>query len=171
MRLIPGMRIHMLVATLLLGGVVVANQPKRPGVWVDATVQEYGVDQTTGQKFALPMDSYYVTDPLRAGIIECSRNQYAEAAQRWREAAMQGNVGCQTALGALYLDGKGVTQDFAEAYVWICLSAASGSNETTKLRDRVAKKLSQQTLEQAQARARKLQEEIQANKDGNQPNP
>jgi TPR repeat protein len=65
-------------------------------------------------------------------------------------------------LGLSYDSGKGVPQDYSEAYVWLTLSAANGYKDAPKIRDRTANKLSHQALERAQARARTLHAEIQA---------
>ncbi len=51
----------------------------------------------------------------------------AQAAQWYKRAAMQGNGGAQLFLGEMYGEGKGVMQDFAEAYKWF--NIASGSRD------------------------------------------
>ena len=43
---------------------------------------------------------------------------YAMAYRLWSPLAEQGNTPAQLFLGALYHDGKGVTQDYAEAAKW-----------------------------------------------------
>jgi len=87
---------------------------------------------------------------------------YAEAVKWYRKAADQGDADAQYNLGLCYNQGQGVPQDEAESYVWMSLSAANGKTMASASRDRAARKLSRQALEQAQARARKLHAEIQA---------
>jgi len=87
---------------------------------------------------------------------------YAEAVKLYRKAADQGHAKAQCILGLHYTLGQGVPQDVAEAYVWTSLSAANGYTEASEIRDRAAQELSRQALEQAQARVRELQAEIQA---------
>ena len=78
---------------------------------------------------------------------------YAEAFKWYRKVAEQGNVKAQSMLGAMYYQGKGIPQDFAEAYFWFNLATASGVTNIAKLRDRAAKKLSNETLRKVQQRA------------------
>ena len=68
----------------------------------------------------------------------------------------------QCYLGGLYDLGLGVPENKAEAYVWFSLSAAAGQMGAESARDEMARHLSKGALEQAQARATKLHEEIQA---------
>lgn len=87
-----------------------------------------------------------------------------EEAGKWlRRAASQGNAKAQWHLGNMYFIGKGVPKDFAEAYVWYSISSIKWQNEIDKeLPVLAAQKLSSEALEQAQARARKLDDEIHA---------
>jgi uncharacterized caspase-like protein len=87
---------------------------------------------------------------------------YAEAAKWYRKAAEQGYALAQFNLGVSYYSGEGVPQDYAEAYAWYSVSAASGNAGASKNRDITAKNLTPQALVEAQLRARKLYEEIQA---------
>jgi len=52
---------------------------------------------------------------------------YADAAKQFRALAEQGNAVAQARLGVLYEQGRGVPQDFQEAYKWIRLSVAQGN--------------------------------------------
>jgi len=94
---------------------------------------------------------------------------YAEAVKWYRKAAMNSDIcasNAQLGLAKKYHFGEGVPQNFAEAYVWYNLSVAFGDSwmaiMVSPLRDDLASKLSPQALEQAQERAKKLHEEIQA---------
>ena len=52
---------------------------------------------------------------------------YAKEAALWyRKAAEQGNADGQTRLGALYSEGQGVLQDYAEAMLWYRKAAEQG---------------------------------------------
>ena len=50
----------------------------------------------------------------------------AEALKWTRLAAGQGNASAQTNLGWMYLNGKGVPEDYVLAYHWYNLAAAQG---------------------------------------------
>ena len=45
----------------------------------------------------------------------------AEAAKWYKQAADRGDAVAQVALGAMYVDGIGVKQDYGEAYKWLYL--------------------------------------------------
>ncbi len=47
-----------------------------------------------------------------------------QAAEWYRKAADQGDVGAQGTMGTLYSMGQGVQQSYAEAYYWLDLAAA-----------------------------------------------
>ena len=61
-----------------------------------------------------------------AGVKAYERGDYATALRIMRELADQGNVSAQTALGFMYEDGLGVTQDYAEAVKWFRKAADQG---------------------------------------------
>ena len=50
----------------------------------------------------------------------------AEAARHFRLSAEQGHAGAQSELAALYMHGKGVAQDYAEAMIWARRAAEQG---------------------------------------------
>lgn len=96
-------------------------------------------------------------------IRQGGRKACKEAAKWLRSAAGQGNAKAQWSLGNLYFTGKGVSRDFAEAYLWYSISSMKWHNHINKdLLTLAAQKLSPQALNQAQERAQKLYEEIQA---------
>lgn len=53
-------------------------------------------------------------------------NNYVKAAEYYRKAAEQGNIGAQVNLGVLYKNGKGVKQDNIEAERWFRKAAEQG---------------------------------------------
>jgi len=61
------------------------------------------------------------------GLDAFESGDYAEAVGHWRVCSHdQGDVWCQTMLGAMYNEGKGVPQDYAEAVRWYRLAADQG---------------------------------------------
>jgi len=83
------------------------------------------------------------------------------------KAAEQGDAGAQGGLGLIYYEGKGVPQDFAEAYFWFDLAAAGKPDLCTKgadavIRDHIASQLTPADLSREQERARKWFEAHQA---------
>jgi hypothetical protein len=66
---------------------------------------------------------------------------------------------CEAILGSWYYYGKGVPQDYAEAYFWYDLAAASEGGETAertrKIRDEAAFHLTPANLSREQERVRK----------------
>ena len=73
-----------------------------------------------------------------------------------RLAAEQGDAGAQSNLGLMYYNGRGVPQDFEEAYFWANLAAAQ-EKKNAKLRDIVYQELTPQQRARAQKRAREWQ--------------
>jgi len=65
-------------------------------------------------------------DPFGDSITAYDRGDYATAVRLLRPLAEQGDAQAQNALGAMYYNGKGVTEDFKEAVRWYRLAAAQG---------------------------------------------
>jgi TPR repeat protein len=57
----------------------------------------------------------------------------------------------------MYANGQGVTQDFARAHMWYNLASSAGDADGAKNRDIIAKIMTPQQIEKAQAMARKCQ--------------
>ena len=57
-------------------------------------------------------------DDLSDGFAKAVAGDYAEALRLWRPLAEQGNVHAQRNLGAMYLRGNGVPQDYTVAASW-----------------------------------------------------
>jgi TPR repeat protein len=83
---------------------------------------------------------------------------YQEAAKWYRLAAAQGVAEAQYNIGVLYANGQGVTQDFARAHMWYNLASSAGDADGAKNRDIIAKIMTPQQIEKAQAMARACQE-------------
>ena len=82
------------------------------------------------------------------------RLDYEEAARWWRKAAEQDHPGAQFNLGMMYADGKGVPQDYVEAYKMLSFAVANSSEQDrarrSEKRDIVAMKLTSEQLAAAQ---------------------
>ena len=83
---------------------------------------------------------------------------HQEAAKWYRLAAAQGVAEAQYNIGVLYANGQGVTQDFARAHMWYNLASSAGDADGAKNRDIIAKIMTPQQIEKAQAMARACQE-------------
>lgn len=70
--------------------------------------------------------------PAAAGPLEEAEEAYrekayAKAAELWRPLAEKGDAVAQHALGTLYLEGNGVEQDDATAFMWFLRAANQGN--------------------------------------------
>ncbi len=74
----------------------------------------------------------------------------AEVAKRTRRAAEQVDAVAQSNLGAMYANGRGVTQDCILAHMWFNLAAARGNVDATENRDIVAGKMAPAQIADAQ---------------------
>jgi uncharacterized protein len=74
---------------------------------------------------------------------------YAAATKWYREAAQQGIAQAQYRLGALYEYGKGVAQDYERAFMWFDISSVSGKYFGVSRRELVAKKMTQEQIDEA----------------------
>jgi TPR repeat protein len=80
-------------------------------------------------------------------------SSHAKALSLCRKAAEEGAEGCQTLLGHLYSDGKGVPQDYVEAHKWYNL-AATLNVYAVDARDKLALKMTPTQIAEAQRLAR-----------------
>jgi hypothetical protein len=88
---------------------------------------------------------------------------YVEAAKWYREAAGQGDDRAQYELGVYYADGKGVSQNDVEAYVWLSIAATQGRIldmgpsgapvYAANIRDIVAQRMSREEVVEGQREA------------------
>jgi len=63
------------------------------------------------------------------GLEAYNKGDFATAAKEWRPLADQGDAAVQYNIGLLYLDGKGVPQDPAQAVKWFTRSAEQDYTE------------------------------------------
>ncbi len=75
------------------------------------------------------------------------RNDPDEAAQLL-EAAEQGDLDAQYAMGLCYAEGRGVDQDEARSFVWLTLAHEQGDDDALVLRNIVAASMSDAQFEQ-----------------------
>ena len=83
---------------------------------------------------------------------------YKEAVKWYRLAADQGYAKAQNNLGNMYYNGQGGPQDNTMAHMWFNIGAANGNELGVTNRDIIAKKMTPQAIETAQAMARKCME-------------
>ena len=84
-------------------------------------------------------------------------------ALKWyRRAANQGQPDAQNALGHAYFDGKGLTQDYPEAWFWFTLAATGSKKETYGSdRDLAALKLTPDEITEGQAKVKDFKAKLE----------
>jgi hypothetical protein len=86
------------------------------------------------------------------------KKDYVEAQHWYREAAQQGDPFAQASLALLYRFGKGVPQDYVQAYMWFQLSVnrltGPDRDSIVELRDTAASHMTPQQIEEARHLAR-----------------
>ena len=92
------------------------------------------------------------------GMVKLERNDYPAAATMFRKAAMQGLSQAQQQLGELYKQGRGVTADKFESYVWLMLSYQAGNQAVASELLELESALGTQKVEQARTKARDMQQ-------------
>ena len=90
-----------------------------------------------------------------AGVEAWERGDYAVAYREWRTLADQGDADAQYNLGNMYYNGQGVSQDYAQAHMWLNLAASRfppGENrdKAVKNRDIVAEMMTPAQISEAQ---------------------
>ena len=69
---------------------------------------------------------------LEDGVSAYVKKNFATALAKFRSAALRGNRDAQTAIGNVYAEGVGTTQDFKEAVHWYRLAAAQGDSTANR---------------------------------------
>ncbi len=95
------------------------------------------------------------------GMAAYNRGDYATALMEWRPVAEQGDATAQFNLADMYKYGKGVTQDYVQAYMWWSVAGANGFEEANIHRDIVAEWMTPADISKAQAMAREWVEKLQ----------
>jgi Sel1 repeat len=94
------------------------------------------------------------------GLIRLERNDYPKAAEWFRKAAMQGWPQAQAQLGELLKDGRGVTADKFEAYVWLLVSFDAGNQTVGADLAALEGDLGSNRVEEAKSKARDLEQTV-----------
>lgn len=91
--------------------------------------------------------------------------RYDEAAKWLKLAAEQGHVDAQIHLSSLYYKGKGVPQDWIEAYAW---SVRADMNGNSMAREQLAERLTPEQITAGTRRARHVQQSSDSDSAGNE---
>jgi uncharacterized protein len=78
---------------------------------------------------------------------------HAVAVSWYRKAAVQGLAAAQFELGIAYAKGQGVPQDVVQAHMWFNLAAVRGDRDAARNRDVVARRMTSEQIQQAEALA------------------
>ncbi len=65
--------------------------------------------------------------PFEDGAKAYQKGKYQKALSLWQPLAAKGNADAMFGLGLVYEIGRGVKQDFVQAYKWYSLSAKAGN--------------------------------------------
>ena len=85
---------------------------------------------------------------------------FSEAIQWYRKAALQNNPTAQFQLGLLYAEGTGVEKDNVEAFAYWSVSAANGFPYSEEHLEKIRPRMTAESLEKGELRARDLKREI-----------
>lgn len=88
---------------------------------------------------------------FNAGFSAYQKGDFQSAFQELSPEANRGNSKAQFALGLLYQGGKGVDRDYIQAYMWYGLAEAKGHKIAPRNKGEVAKKMTPEEIEKAQA--------------------
>jgi TPR repeat protein len=94
------------------------------------------------------------------GSIRLERNDYPKAAEWFRKAAMQGMPQAQVQLGQLLKEGRGVTADKFEAYIWLLISFDAGNQTVAADLAALEGELGSNRVDEAKTRARDLEQTV-----------
>ena len=75
-----------------------------------------------------------------------------------KKAAEQGDAEAQLNLGLMYAHGDGVPEDFVQAYAWISIAAANGSETYKRTKKIIAGRMTSAQLAEAQKLSRDYRE-------------
>ncbi len=88
------------------------------------------------------------------GVAALSCGDYETALKEFRPLAERGKAVAQWSLGIMYERGRGVPQDYVQAYRWYTLAASQGIDLAGKFKDHLKKSMSLNELAEAQRLAR-----------------
>ena len=90
---------------------------------------------------------------MESGKVIARKPNFAGAAEWLLRAANQGHVVAQVYLGNFYRDGKGVKQDYVEAFKWYEIAVRSKNTDVKTDRDALLPRLSAEQVTEAQRQA------------------
>jgi TPR repeat protein len=95
----------------------------------------------------------HANSQLQSALLLQSSGDYIQAMELLNKAANAGSNDAQFVLATAYYQGKGIPVNFRLAYIWYSISAASGDQDATTLRDLAAAKVDPTELSRAQTEA------------------
>jgi TPR repeat protein len=94
------------------------------------------------------------------GLIRLERNDYPKAAEWFRKAALQGLPQAQAQMGGLFKEGRGVTADKFEGYVWLLVSFDAGNQTVAADLASLEGDLGSNRVDEAKSKARNLEQTV-----------
>lgn len=94
------------------------------------------------------------------GQIRLERNDYPKAAEWFGKAANQGLPQAQQQLGLLLKQGRGVSEDKFEAYMWLLLSFNAANTPVANDLQELEAALGSTQVEQAKSKAREMEKTV-----------
>lgn len=91
------------------------------------------------------------------GQIRLERNDDSQAADLFRKAANQGLPQAQQQLGLLLKQGRGMSEDKFEAYIWLLVSFDAGNEKVANDLQQLEADLGSNQVEKAKSKARELE--------------
>jgi hypothetical protein len=91
---------------------------------------------------------------FQKGVEAVERGDYETAFNEWVPLAEQGGAVAQNNLGVMYVNGRGVTQDYTRAHMWWDIAASLEYEDAVAYRAKVEKLMSPDDLSKAQELAR-----------------
>ena len=93
-------------------------------------------------------------DSFEDAFTAYKSRDYETALTLFRPLAEMGDRDAQHNLGVMYFLGQGVSQDYVQAYAWMHLSAGQGHKNASRVRERIATKLTPEQIAEAENLAR-----------------
>ena len=84
---------------------------------------------TISASFVVTTSAYTFDDTFERGAAAYQRGNYPAAYKHWHSLAERGNARAQSKLGSLYINGRGVAQNYVEAVRWYGKAAEQGDIE------------------------------------------
>ncbi|MBF0502789.1 MAG: SUMF1/EgtB/PvdO family nonheme iron enzyme [Candidatus Riflebacteria bacterium] len=98
------------------------------------------------------------------GLAAHKSGDFKKAAELFRKVAEKGEAKAQVCLGVMYAMGRGVTQDYVQAHMWLSLASSGGDAGAGEKRDRIAVKMTPAQIEEAHRLAKEKTAEIEKQK-------